>query len=513
MKKRADLRMKLQSLLRPVTEISRSTRVVNLSKRSLTSAELSLLSKGTKSSPTDAAPANFIANLESILLTSAVAEDMRANIRSCATGLLRQKKHHQVLPIDEEKGLQSLKTDDSIVIVSTDKGGATVIMEKSDYVNKANQVFNDREAYTPLAEDPTKKQAAAIKKKVNELTRLKLITPNDFRFMTLNDPRKAHAYGLPKVHKEGAPLRIIVPLIGSPTYNLAKWLYRHLKHLTNGSQYNIKNSQAFLQKIQGLKVSPDECTLSLDVVALFPSIPHYLAIESVTRRLQDNPTNIQLEHISELLRLCLKNYCQFDGKFYQQVRGTPMGSPISGLLAELVLQQLEEEVMRTFKPKMWLRHVDDTFVIMKNCEIEQLHLSLNNVFAAIQFTREEATGGLLPFLGVSTQTLSDGGLATSVYRKDSSANVILNYESNHPAAHKRSCVRTLFHQAYRYCSSDDLLKKELIFLYRLFRLKRYPISFVKNCLRHRRQPQSTGPNKGPEIRKFFSLPYIQGISE
>nr|VZI26832.1 unnamed protein product [Spirometra erinaceieuropaei] len=38
-------------------------------------------------------------------------------------------------------------------------------MEKSDYVNKANQVSNDREAYTPLAEDPTKKQAAAIKMK------------------------------------------------------------------------------------------------------------------------------------------------------------------------------------------------------------------------------------------------------------------------------------------------------------------------------------------------------------
>ncbi|BHF85724.1 hypothetical protein SprV_1002889600 [Sparganum proliferum] len=188
MKKRADLQVKLQSLLRPVNETSRSTRVVNLSKRSLTSAELSLLSRGTKFSHTDAAPTNFLASLESILLTSAVAEEMRADIRSCATGLLRQKKQHQVLPIDEEKRLRSLKTDDSIVIVSADKGGATVVMEKSDYVNKANQVFNDREAYAPLAEDPTNKQAAAVKKKVNELTRRKLITPDDSRRMTLNDP-------------------------------------------------------------------------------------------------------------------------------------------------------------------------------------------------------------------------------------------------------------------------------------------------------------------------------------
>ncbi|BHF72902.1 hypothetical protein SprV_0401597300 [Sparganum proliferum] len=162
---------------------------------------------------------------------------------------------------------------------------------------------------------------------------------------------------------------------------------------------------------------------------------------------------------------------------------------------------------------MWLRYVDDTFVIMRTCEVEQLHLSLNSVFSAIRFTREEATGGILPFLDVSIQTISDGGLATNIYQKDSSADVILNYESNHRAAHKRSCVRILFHWAYLYCSSDDLLKKELAFLYRLFRLNGYPVSFVKNCLRHQRQPQGIGSNKGPKLRKFYSLPYMQGISE
>ncbi|BHF77862.1 hypothetical protein SprV_0602097200 [Sparganum proliferum] len=234
---------------------------------------MSLLSKGLKFNHTDAAPTKFLASLESALLASAIPEDARADIRSCASGLLRQRKRHRNLTVDEEKGLRSLKTDDSIVVVPADKGGATVIMDKVDYVQKANTIFNDREAYAPLAEDPTKKQAAAIKKKVNELARLKLINTNDSKSMTLSD--------LPKVHKPDAPLRIIVPLIGSPTYSLAKWLYRHLKHLAEGSQYSIKNSQAFLKKIQGLRVSPDESILSFDVVALFSSIPHDLAIESV----------------------------------------------------------------------------------------------------------------------------------------------------------------------------------------------------------------------------------------
>nr|VZI19339.1 unnamed protein product [Spirometra erinaceieuropaei] len=128
-------------------------------------------------------------------------------------------------------------------------------MDRIDYVNKANGIFGDVAYYTLLAEDPTKKQAAAIKKKVNELTRLKVISPDDSKLMTLSDPHIARAYGLPKVHKVDTPLRIIVQLIGSPTYNIAKWLYKHLKQLTHGSDYSINNSLAFLQRIQGLETT------------------------------------------------------------------------------------------------------------------------------------------------------------------------------------------------------------------------------------------------------------------
>nr|VZI48433.1 unnamed protein product [Spirometra erinaceieuropaei] len=191
MKKRADLQKKLQSLLCTASENRMSTKVVNLSKRDLSSTEISLLSKGIRFSHTDAAPTDFLASLESLLLTSDVPDDMCADIRSCATGLLRQRKHHQTLPTEEKKALRSLKTDDKIGIMSADKGGATVIMDKVDYVNKANQIFDDREAYAPLAADPAKKQAATIKKKVNELARLKLISPDVSRSMTLNDPRIA----------------------------------------------------------------------------------------------------------------------------------------------------------------------------------------------------------------------------------------------------------------------------------------------------------------------------------
>ncbi|BHF83803.1 Acyl-CoA synthetase member 2 mitochondrial [Sparganum proliferum] len=409
MKKRADLQKKLQSLFGTASENGMSTKVVNLSKRDLTSTEINLASKGIKFSHTDAAPTDILANLESLLLTSDFPDESCADIFSCTTGLFRKRKHNQTLPIEEERALRSLRTNGKIVIMSADKGGTTVITDKADYVNKANQVFDDREAYVPPAVDPTEKQAAAIEKKVNELARLNHISSDDNRSIALSDPR----------------------------------------------------------------IAP---------------------IDYVARCLEQTPIGIPTQHVLDVLRLCLKNYYQFDGKYYQQVKGTPMGSPITGLFAELILQRLEQDVVQTFEPKMWLRYVDDTFIIIKASEVEQLHQNLNSVFPDIQFTREEATGDTLPFLNVSIQRPSDGKLATSVHRKDPSAEIILSSGNNHPAAHKPSFVHILFHRAYRVCNSGDLLKKELAYLHRSFWSNGYPASSVENCLRRQRQPPSPESN-------------------
>ncbi|VDL89479.1 unnamed protein product [Schistocephalus solidus] len=56
-------------------------------------------------------------------------------------------------------------------------------------------------------------------------------------------------------------------------------------------------------------------------------------------------------------------------------------------------------------------------------------------------------------------------------------------------------------------------KKELTYLYQLFRLNGYPVSFVKSCLRHQRQSQTFGSNGEAGPHKFYSLPYVHDISE
>ncbi len=75
----------------------------------------------------------------------------------------------------------------------------------------------------------------------------------------------------------------------------------------------------------------------------------------------------------DLLDHCLSNYFHFDRGFYQQIRDTPMGSPIFGLIAEAVLQRLERTVLTVIFPKFWNRYVDDTFAIVKQNNLFTFH--------------------------------------------------------------------------------------------------------------------------------------------
>ena len=94
----------------------------------------------------------------------------------------------------------------------------------------------------------------------------------------------------------------------------------------------------------------DEVMVSFDVVALFTSIPPGLAIYTIDgllrKKYEETEHKLKLVHIIELLELCLQTYFTVNGQVYQQKKGTPMGSPLSGLIAEAVLQRLEQVVSK-----------------------------------------------------------------------------------------------------------------------------------------------------------------------
>ena len=59
-------------------------------------------------------------------------------------------------------------------------------------------------------------------------------------------------------------------------------------------------------------------------------------------------------------------YFQFDHKYYKQTYGTLMGSPISPIISDIVMQDLEIICLSQidFLIPIYLRYVDDIFLII-----------------------------------------------------------------------------------------------------------------------------------------------------
>ncbi|BHF81386.1 hypothetical protein SprV_0702451600 [Sparganum proliferum] len=432
--------------------------VHNLSSKELTKDQMQVLRHEASFNTTDAKPVNMIAAVESILSQTEATEETKSLIRHQVSSLLMAHRPREVLSKVERDALRELKADKDLVIVPADKGRSTVVLDRTDYLQKA------------------KENSGAI-------------TPTDRRMARPQDTALARFYGLPKVHKDGAPLRPIVSLKGTPTYGLAKWLFRRLKFLTAESDTTVSSSAQFLEKLKG-----------------------DLAIETIELLLQskydETENRLGRAQVLQLLKFCLRTYFTFDGTIYEQVKGTPMGSPISGFIAEAVLQRLESLVFQHHKPKFWARYVDDTFVVINRDQLLTFKERLNAVFPDIQFTMEEEENNQLAFLDVLLCRKDCGGLKTKVFRKATNTMQVLNFNSNHPISHKRSCVRTLYRRVETHCSEPEDKIAELQYLQRVFKANGYPRNFVNRCIRKRDER----PNR-TDTKVWRALPYVKNVSE
>ena len=110
----------------------------------------------------------------------------------------------------EVQAFAELKKDQSRVILTADKGVAIVIMDKEDYLKKANALLEDQGTYKALKTDPTSRMKS---KMINLLKKIKTGGGIDDILYKKIYPTGAVTpkfYGLPKIHKSGIPLRPIV---------------------------------------------------------------------------------------------------------------------------------------------------------------------------------------------------------------------------------------------------------------------------------------------------------------
>ena len=225
-----------------------------------------------------------------------------------------------------------------------------VVLYREDYYNKARDLLNTT-AYKEMPKDPTNKIKAQLITKLRIIKKDSKLDEGTYKTMYPTGCVLPKFYGLPKIHKTVTLLRPIVSSRGSVTYGVAKVLSKVIKPLVGKSPHHIQSMGDFVSKAKRFPLQPGECLSSYDVTSLFTSGPIDPALNVIKDLLEkdeklNDRTVLSVQNIIELLGFCLHNtYFSFQNKFYEQVEGAPMGSPVSPVVANLYMECFKRKVL------------------------------------------------------------------------------------------------------------------------------------------------------------------------
>ena len=94
-------------------------------------------------------------------------------------------------------------------------------MTFQNYLEKMHDILHDNDTYRLIDKDPTKKLTTEIRTLLTGWKTKGFVDQFVYKKLYISDGDLPRSYGLPKIHKKGIPLRIIVSCINSPFYNLA----------------------------------------------------------------------------------------------------------------------------------------------------------------------------------------------------------------------------------------------------------------------------------------------------
>ena len=327
-------------------------------------------------------------------------------------------------------------------------------------------------------------------------------------------------YGLPKVHKKDTPLRPIVSSVGTITYNCAKLLAEILSPLVGKTVHHVANSQDFAKRIVNERVEEDEELRSYDVTALFTSVPVDKALTVIQACLEQDHTlcdrtSLSAKQVTKLLEVCLKcTYFVYNAVYYQQIHGAAMGSPVSPIVCNLYMEDLEQKAIQTapHPPLWWYRFVDDTHTKLKKQYAEEFTNHLNSLDPDIKFTTEGEEDRALAFLDTYTVIQDDSSLKIKIYRKPTHTDQYLNFHSNHPVQHKLGVIQTLHHRADSVITDPVDQESEKLHINNALKKCGYPNWSFDKAAKPKTKPPSkikaTIESKGQVV-----MPYIKGTSD
>ena len=316
-------------------------------------------------------------------------------------------------------------------------------------------------------------------------------------------------------------------------YNISRALADLLAPLVGKTKYHVQNSKQLAGEMKEVQLEEDDMFVSHDVVSLFTNTPIPQSTEIISNKLKKDKTLkkrtlLAPEDIVELLEFVLTTtYFMFRGQVYQQKFGTAMGSPVSPIVANLFMGDLEQRAMESasaeLRPTLWKRYVDDTLEVIKRGKVDAWSAHLNNMdpTGSIKFTHEIETDNTIAFLDTLLERKEDGSVKVKVYRKKTQIIPTSTWHSIPTIHYIRSwgCQKILLNRCDEIVTEEEDRKEERNTIKNALNICGYPdwtIKRVEENLRNKEETKGKGNSRKESSAKnkgMVVLPYVRGVSE
>ena len=411
------------------------------------------------------------------------------------------------------KELKKLQQDQKIVIKKSDKAGGVVIMNFHDYKEegekKLRETFTEdgvsKPKYKLVSDVILRRQHRQLQEIIEEGVERELICTEDAAIMLPQEPTPGRFYMNPKDHKRPdpvtnlPPMREVVSGSGSNTEGISKVVTYYINPVNRKQPSYLEDTRHILAEIkeinQTLSPLPQTTRLvTIDVVAMYPSIPPREGLAAMKRALQREGMAVEkIEYLTRLTEMVLNcNVFEWNGKLYQQQFGTAIGTPLAPPYSGLFMGELERTAMEewaTIHPdqdlqlQRYKRMIDDGWGLWTG-PVEILFEFLqfmNNRYPSIKFTMEvsclpdcdraddhscsqvvnyQGPRNHVNYLDVSMWVDSQGRIQTDLFRKPNTKCQYLLPSSAHPRHCFPGIAKSLAHRVVRICSRlEDRYKR------------------------------------------------------